>query len=120
MPPIDAGQIKTPTKIYTAPTGAGAGNLADQLGKFLSNIMGILTVVAGLAFLFYFILGAVGWLVSAGEPEKIKTSRAQIMNALIGLVITVTAYPIVYVLGNLLGIPIEDPTKLITSIKFTP
>lgn len=114
MPPLTtAGEIKTIIKVYTSPDNA---TLAGQIGSILSKIIGFLTIIGGLGFLFYFIIGAVSWLVSTGDARKIETARAQIMNALIGLVITVAAYPIVYIIGQLLGIPIDRPTQFIEAL----
>ena len=112
MPDLQLGKINT-LKGYTAPDNA---TLAGQIGSVISKIMGILTVIAGLGFLFYFLLGAVNWLVSTGDPKKIETARAQMVNAIIGLVITAAAWPIIYVIGRLLGIPIANPADLITQI----
>ena len=103
-------------KGYTPPTD---NSLAGQIGSIISNIMGILTVIAGLGFLFYFLIGAVNWLVSTGDPKKIETARNQMLNAIIGLVITTAAWPIIYVIGKLLGIPIANPADLITQITFS-
>lgn len=111
----DYGTIKI-DKIYSAPTDSGS--LAGQIGSVISNIMGILTVIAGLGFLFYFLIGAVNWLVSTGDPKKIETARNQILNAIIGLVITAAAWPIIYIIAKLLGIPIASPADLITQITF--
>ena len=104
-----------PNRGYTPPTDT---TLAGQIGSIISNIMGFLTVVAGLGFLFYFLIGAVNWLVSTGDQQKITTARNQMLNAIIGLVITVAAYPVIYIIGKILGIPIDNPADLINQITF--
>ena len=109
------GQIRTQMGYPPSTT-----ELADSIGNFLSNLMGILTVVAGLGFLFYFLICAVNWVVSGGDPKKIEASRNQIMNAVIGMVITAAAYPIIYIIGKLLGIPISDPAAFLGGLKFKP
>jgi len=111
----DYGTIKI-DKIYSAPTDSDS--LAGQIGSIISNIMGFLTVIAGLGFLFYFLIGAVNWLVSTGDQQKITTARNQMLNAIIGLVITVAAWPVIYIIGELLGIPIANPADLIKQITF--
>lgn len=113
----DYGTINLgPNRGYTAPIDAAT--LAGQIGSIISNIMGFLTVVAGLGFLFYFLIGAVNWLVSTGDQQKITTARNQMLNAIIGLVITVAAWPVIYIIGKLLGIPIDNPADLINQIAF--
>jgi len=90
-----------------------ADALPDKITLLISNILGFFTLVAGFAFLFYFIIGAINWIISAGDPQKIQTSRQMIINALIGLLITVIAYPAILIISQLLGIPLADPAELI-------
>ena len=78
-----------------------------------------MTVISALAFLFYFIIGAVNWITSAGDPKKLETSRTMLTNAFIGIIITAVAYPIIFVIGQILGIPILDPKTLIDQLVFS-
>lgn len=104
---------------YEQPGGyAPTINLSHSLGQLLSNILGIITMIAGVAFIFYFMIGAINWITSAGDTNKIQTARGQILNAIIGLAITALAYPTAYVLSQLLGVPFKNPIELITSFTF--
>lgn len=64
-------------------------------------------VLAGLILLFYFILGGIGMISSAGEsdPQKAEAAKKSITSALIGFIIVFTSYWIVKLIGQLLGIP---------------
>lgn len=97
---------------YTFAEGAP---LPDKLNSLLSNVIGIITLVAGLAFLFYFLIGAINWITSAGDSQKALKARQMIINAVIGILITVAAYPIAALLGKILNIPLADPAGLINS-----
>jgi ABC-type Na+ efflux pump permease subunit len=96
----------------------GEGTLAGKISAILSNVIGIITLVAGLAFLFYFIIGATGLLSAGGDPQKAQKAQQQMLNAIIGLIITIAAYPILSLISQLLGIPLTEPGQLIN--QFLP
>lgn len=105
-----------PSGGYQPPTGPGAP-VAD-ITRIVSNIIGIITVIAGVAFIFYFLIGAINWITSGGDTNKAQAARTMIINALLGLVITVIAYPVILVISNLLGIPLKDPGELFQQLIF--
>jgi len=114
MPSIDP--IPNPEPLTTdigIQVNPGNTNLDfSQLNHFLSVIIGFLTLIAGLAFIFYFIIGAINLITSSGDPEKTKKGQQQMLNALIGIIITVIAYPIASLISQLLGIPLLNPSQL--------
>ena len=87
-------------------------NPADSLSKVVSNLIGFITIIAGIGFVFYFIIGAVNWITAGGETNKAQAARTMIINALIGLTLTVIAYPVLLVISKLLGIPLQNPQEL--------
>lgn len=98
---------------FISPTTPGAGPLSDRLSLVLSNIIGFITVIGGLAFIYYFILATINWVTAGGDAQKVTLARQQIINALIGLVIIVLANPITALLERLLGVPLTSPQTLI-------
>ena len=112
MPTLkDIGVFKSISgKGYLGTTSTGAPT-AD-FTKIVSNLLAIITIIAGVGFLFYFILGAVNWITSGGDAQKAATARNTILNAVIGLVITVIAYPAILLIAKLVGIPLADPGEL--------
>ena len=105
-------------KGYTYAPVTGSGTIPTRFSLVFSNIIGFITVVAGLAFIFYFLLGAINWITAGGDTQKASLSRQQITNALIGLVIVVIANPIIALIGKLLGIPLLSPQDLINQFIF--
>ena len=86
---------------------AGApGDAGTRLTSLISTVIGLLTIVAGLAFLLYFILAAIGWITSNGDAAKIEAAKSQMTSAAIGLVIIVVSYAIIGVVGSVLGLDI--------------
>jgi len=94
--------------------------IAEAAGVFtgiISNIIGVMTIVAGIWFIFQFIIGAYGYLAAGGDPKKMSDATAKITSALIGLVVIVAAYAIISLLGALLGFEILKPAKLIELLR---
>lgn len=64
-------------------------------------------VIAGLILLFYFIMGGIGMMQSAGsnDPKAAEQAKQTITSAVIGFVVVFTSYWIVKLIGQILGIP---------------
>ena len=84
-------------------TVAGA---AGTFAKIISNAVALMTIIAFIWFLFSLIIGAIGWLGAGGDKQKLQNSQKQITNALIGLVIVISAIFLAKIFGILLGVNI--------------
>lgn len=93
---------------------AGPGT---TLERFFSNLLGAFTIFGGIAFLLYFVVGALNWITSAGEKEKVAKAQRYMSNALIGLVIIILAWAITGILGALLGFDILQLRDLVIQIR---
>lgn len=93
-------------------------DVAGGLTLVISNTLAIITIIAGLTFIYYFMVGAINWITAGGEAQKAQAARATIMNALVGLMITVIAYPVILIVSRLLGLPLADPGALFNQLKF--
>ena len=80
---------------------SSAGTLFE---KFITAIIGILTVVGILWFLISLILGAIGIIASGGDKNALEASRKKITNAIVGLVVMIGAIFILTLIGYLLGL----------------
>jgi len=94
-----------------------SGNAASDMTKLISNILGILTIISGISFLFYFLIGAVNWITSGGDSSKAQAAKSIILNAVIGLAITAIAYPVAQLISTLLGIPLAKPEDLFNQFQ---
>lgn len=63
-------------------------------------IVDILLRVGGLIAVVFVIIGGFKYITSQGEPENTKNARSTIMNAVIGLVISITATAAIAFIGN--------------------
>lgn len=78
------------------------------VGSLISILLNLAFVVAGIILLFFFILGGIGMISSAGDtdPQKLEQSKKTITSALIGFIIVFASYWIVQLIGTLTGVPI--------------
>lgn len=92
------------------PEGEGA---SVTLTDIVSNIFGVLTVIAGIVFSINFLLGALSWITSSGKPEKVQKAQDKMINAAIGMIAVVAAYTIAFIVGKVLGVNILNPAEYI-------
>lgn len=77
------------------------------VGSIVSLFLNISFILAGVILLFFFILGGIGLIGSAGQenPQKAEQSKKTLTSAVIGFVIVFAAYWIVKLIGQLIGMP---------------
>ena len=76
-----------------------SGDLTSVIGSFIQIILGLL----GLLFLILVIISGIQWMMAGGNENAVKTSKARMQNASLGLAITLLAYIISYYIVNLLA-----------------
>ena len=69
---------------------------------FISNIIRLLTIVAGLWMLINFILAGLQFISSQGDEKAVAAAWGKIYNSIIGMVVIVVAYALVALLSYLL------------------
>ena len=76
------------------------------IGGVVTLFLNIAFVLSGIILLFFFIMGGIGMISSAGEsdPQKAEQAKKTITSAVIGFVIVFVSYWIVKLIGSLLGI----------------
>jgi len=100
------------------------GNLGSQgineataaFANIISRIIGIMTIIAGIWFIFQFIIGAYSYMTAGGDQQKMTNATKKITSALIGLVVIVTAYAVISLLGELLGFNFLNVEQLIQNL----
>lgn len=71
----------------------------DKIENFIKSIIGVLTTVAGLTAVVFFVIGGFGYITSSGNPEHLDRSKKTILYSAVGLAITGAAY----VLSNIVA-----------------
>lgn len=91
---------------------------ANNLSSIVSNVISVMTIVAGLWFIFNFFIGAVGIVFAAGNEDALKKGSQKITTSLVGLVIVIASYTLISLIGLILGFDVTDLTVAIK--KITP
>lgn len=67
----------------------------DDIGKILLAIVEILLRIVGILAVGYVIYGGIKYIMSQGEPDKTKSAKNTIVNALIGMALAIAATAVV-------------------------
>ncbi len=90
----------------TIPVPAGyAGSTSVDISKIPSFILTLLLVVGVVIALAFLVYGGIKWILSGGDKAGVDAARKHIVAAIIGLVIVITAFVIVNIVFQLVGIP---------------
>lgn len=79
--------------------------VAGVFASIISGIIGIMTAIAFIWFIFILVTGALAWLGSGGDKAKLESAQKQITNGVIGLVLVISAIFFIKLASTLLGIP---------------
>lgn len=93
----------SPTVQPLQPSGGGVVATQDintNIGSIASQIISTITLLVGVAAVIYLLWSGAQYIMSAGSPEKTKTARAGIINAVIGIIIVVATYAIIRFAGS--------------------
>lgn len=83
------------------PKDAEGNTRIDQVvAPVLLAVFEIILRIGGIAAVGFIIFGGFQYLISQGEPDRTKGAKSTILNAVIGLVITLSASAIVNIIGR--------------------
>ena len=82
--------------------------------RFLSIAIGVMTIIAFIWFIFTLLSGAIAWLSSGGDKQKLQNAQKQITTGLTGLIIVISAIFLIKIVGVIFGF---DLLNIADSIK---
>ncbi len=74
------------------------------LEKLISNVMGVLTIVAVIWFALQIILAGYSLMTAHGDPKKIEEGWSKLTNGILGIFIVIIAAGLAALLAKLLGL----------------
>lgn len=80
-----------------------------DLGQFISRIIPLVMSLAALISFGIILWGGFMWMTAGGDQESLKTAKARIINALMGLGLVATAYLIWRLALRFLGLSAAFP-----------
>lgn len=87
-----------------APENVPSVESPESLAGIISWIIIVLTSIGVIASLIFLILGAIKWITSGGDKDKLENARRTIIFSIIGLVVVLLSVMIMNFIGNILGI----------------
>ncbi|MEK7633355.1 MAG: hypothetical protein AAB437_00735 [Patescibacteria group bacterium] len=76
----------------------------DSLGKIISKGLSFIMPMAGIVLLFVLISGGYDYMMSQGNPEKVKAGQAKITSGIIGFILLIASFLIVRVIAVIFGL----------------
>ncbi len=76
------------------------------LGYYVARILTFAIALSGLFFFVRLISAGYTYLTNAGDQNKIQSASKELVNALIGLLVVISAYFIIQVIQTIFGIEI--------------
>lgn len=97
-------------KIEPPPGAAQFSDPTTGLPKLIKLAVNSFILVTGLLLLAYMLWGALDWITSGGEKEKITKAQNKIQNAIIGMLLVFVALTLFgLIAGDILGIVKRTP-----------
>ncbi len=103
-----------------APKGNLTSDYLDMGEHIISNILAVLSILGGIYFVVYFLLGGLNWITAGGDQGKIDKAKKQMTGATIGLIIISASYAISYIVGLVTGIHVLEPASLLKDLGGKP
>lgn len=101
----------------TNPLPGGYKNIAGGVGLFISNILRLVFVVAGIWAFINFIIAGFQYMSAGGDPKALNAAWARIWQSLIGLVFVVGSFALAALIGQLL---FGDPSAILNPVIYGP
>lgn len=67
------------------------------------NVIRLLFIIGGVGVVIYFVWGAVDWIFSGGDKEKVANARKKMTHAIIGLVLLSLSFVMINLVGTIVG-----------------
>ncbi len=86
--------------ILPSPAGGSSGSAGLALvQKFIPYAIQWGFIIGVIIFFFMLLIGAIKWIASSGDKQKLEDARGTITSALIGLVILLAVFAIIQLVG---------------------
>jgi len=94
-------------------------NFSITFVDIMSQVLGILTVVGALWFMFRIFTTALAWISAGGDKQAVEGAKQKFTQAIIGLLVVVISYALLGVVGYFLGIDIINLNGMIRNLAPT-
>ncbi len=100
---LTLGAIIMPVATHaSADLSVNLGWSIPSLGGILTFVIRLFFIVAGLAALFFLLLGALAWVTSGGSKDAVEGAQKKIIAAVVGVVLIVVVLSIIVTLERII------------------
>ena len=93
--------------------GKPEGFQITDISLFISRVISVAFLIAGLLTFAFLILGGIEWMLSGGDKTKTEQARNRITAALVGLAIVAASYAVMKLIQYFFGLNILDSSSAI-------
>jgi len=112
---VNLGPIQ-PVTTARQPENLEEASVLSTLEIWLSDIIGIITILGTLFFIVYAFIAAFNWITAAGEKSKIEKAKDRLVWSTLGLILIVATYAIIGLIGGIIGLELLKPGEMIQEI----
>jgi polyferredoxin len=112
---VDIGSIEPVTEVRQ-PESLTNEDVLSTLEIWISDIIGIITVLGTLFFIVYAFIAAFNWITAAGDKSKIEKAKDRLVWSTLGLILMVASYAIIGLIGGIIGLELLQPAAMIEQI----
>lgn len=112
---VDIGSIE-PVTTARQPADLESANVLSTLELWISDIIGVITVLGTLFFIVYAFIAAFNWITAAGDKSKIEKAKDRLVWSTLGLILIVASYAIIGLIGGIIGLELLQPAEMIQQI----
>jgi hypothetical protein len=77
------------------------------IGNFISNMVGMGIIIAGILVFAYLVWGGIEWITSAGDKTKTEQAQKRLSNAVIGLAIVAASWAVWKIVIYFFGVNLD-------------
>ncbi|OGM19348.1 hypothetical protein A2685_02225 [Candidatus Woesebacteria bacterium RIFCSPHIGHO2_01_FULL_37_10] len=92
-------------------------NPFNHIDILISFIVGFMSMVAGIWFIFLIFIGGYSYMTAGGDKSAIEEARKKLTTGVIGLVVVISATFLAGFLGYLIGLNILSPGAAIRNLQ---
>jgi len=110
------GSFKPVTENRQPTDLTSSSNVLGALEGWVSDIVGLITILATLFFIVYAFIAAFNWITAAGEKGKIEKAKDRLIWSTLGLILIVATYAIIGLIGGIIGLELLKPADMLQSV----
>ena len=97
---IGSQEIEGPLTYLTG----GSGSSINSIGDLVNRLVDFIIPLSGIILLLVLIWGGYDYLLSHGDPEKVKSGKGKITAGIIGFIIIILAYTLTKLIAYIFGL----------------